>query len=628
MKRNFFCSAAFAIAALVITLAPVFLGCTAPRPHLWIEIACTAIVSLVAVSRGLPGGGLAIAGVIALIGLLQTVSLSESLLRALAPSSAGAWKSVGTGLSSVENTLSLAPAVSWLATLRLVLATLIASAIYQLAQDANHRKLLIRSLALSGALVWAVGIAFPPRRDNERVVMGFVDFAGPIDFWLTPDKAAVETAAFGYVKPITVAGQRYETIDWGVGDGFGSYVISNHFANAMGLLTPALIAVVLQITQARIPQLARIAIALAGFACAAFTVGALADSRAGFAALVMGSLTFLCLLPAPRWVLRVALPLSFLYCLALTAFMFIFFGQMGWFADLWPPALQGKIAGMLADSRVLASAIAARMLSASPWFGMGLGCYGVCFSSFQSGEVRWYFAHNDYAQWAGETGLLGIALLGFLGYHLLRAFRTFLKTAPEDNRLMGAAAWAALAALAVHSAFDWNLHVPANAFLASVVTGIALSTTAPQALAAKSSTGRGVATQDIPWNRCATYAAVMGAVAMVPLFTRDCASELAKRQIREALTGERLVSLGKEPRPQTPDLLNAISSGERAAQYDPANAQLAILIGQAFLHQSAKPQPIDAASAQLSSAKMWFDAGRRKCAVCLGLPRPTVSASK
>jgi hypothetical protein len=66
----------------------------------------------------------------------------------------------------------------------------------------------------------------------------------------------------------------------------------------------------------------------------------------------------------------------------------------------------------------------------------------------------------------------------------------------------------------------------------------------------------------------------------------------------------------------------AIAAGERIAVWDPWNGSLAILVGQAYLHASAEPQPIDEASADAAAADRWFLAARRRCAACRGLPEP------
>lgn len=92
------------------------------------------------------------------------------------------------------------------------------------------------------------------------------------------------------------------------------------------------------------------------------------------------------------------------------------------------------------------------------------------------------FAHNDVFQTLGDYGLAGLlVVLTVLGAHCLNGLRTVLRaTAPSGRRdshgagaihaAVATGALASMAALAVHSFADFNLHVGANV----VFTGIAL----------------------------------------------------------------------------------------------------------------------------------------------------------
>ena len=95
--------------------------------------------------------------------------------------------------------------------------------------------------------------------------------------------------------------------------------------------------------------------------------------------------------------------------------------------------------------------------------------------------------HNDYLELLGEYGVVGAAgLLVFLGTHLgvgWATHRHFARRAAAGQSAAGervgsnAAAWnigalSATVAMAVHSAVDFNLHIPANALLAAFVFGV------------------------------------------------------------------------------------------------------------------------------------------------------------
>lgn len=107
-----------------------------------------------------------------------------------------------------------------------------------------------------------------------------------------------------------------------------------------------------------------------------------------------------------------------------------------------------------------------RMIPAYLGTGSGLGTFEIAYPEFRSPQVdRLYnHAHNDYAQFLIETGVVGAGLLGLLV--LATVARALLILRRRQDPLMrgiAAAALTAIGALAVHSAADFNLQIPANA---------------------------------------------------------------------------------------------------------------------------------------------------------------------
>lgn len=98
--------------------------------------------------------------------------------------------------------------------------------------------------------------------------------------------------------------------------------------------------------------------------------------------------------------------------------------------------------------------------------GSGLGSYYTTFPRYQGADVKdfWDHAHNDYLEFAAETGLIGVLLLGSTilltaGVVLLALYRRRRSL----NRGIAFAVTMAIIALLIHSSVDLNLQIPANA---------------------------------------------------------------------------------------------------------------------------------------------------------------------
>ena len=107
-----------------------------------------------------------------------------------------------------------------------------------------------------------------------------------------------------------------------------------------------------------------------------------------------------------------------------------------------------------------------RMWKEYPMFGAGLGSFHVVFPRYSRQDLGALYthAHNDYLQFAAETGVVGIALLGTLVFmSFLAALRAQIARHDPLMRAISFGAMMATIALAMHSSVDFNLQIPANA---------------------------------------------------------------------------------------------------------------------------------------------------------------------
>ena len=122
--------------------------------------------------------------------------------------------------------------------------------------------------------------------------------------------------------------------------------------------------------------------------------------------------------------------------------------------------------GSRTEDRDEVAGYALEMWKDYPIFGSGLGSFPAVFPRYSAqGTVAAYtHAHNDYLEFAAETGLVGIALLGLM---VLMSFGAALRAQQVRNdpvmRGISLAAIMGIVALMIHSSVDFNLQIPANA---------------------------------------------------------------------------------------------------------------------------------------------------------------------
>ncbi len=129
-----------------------------------------------------------------------------------------------------------------------------------------------------------------------------------------------------------------------------------------------------------------------------------------------------------------------------------------------------------ADTRAQMWRDTAGLVRAYPVVGTGLGTYESAFLRYKSVApmLTMDYAHNDYLQVLAETGVIGLGIGLILLFRVIySAIYGAIYAGLPDDRLLSIACIGSLTAIVLHSFVDFNLYVPANAFVIAWVSGIA-----------------------------------------------------------------------------------------------------------------------------------------------------------
>ena len=128
-------------------------------------------------------------------------------------------------------------------------------------------------------------------------------------------------------------------------------------------------------------------------------------------------------------------------------------------------------------SRVIAWRGVMEMISEYPLTGIGPGTFKNVFTQYQPPGLRAHFtmAHNDYLHFISETGLLLIPVIIWM---IIALYRKGFKKLKNPSRLVRATtlgAMTGITAILFHSITDFNLHIPANAILFTVLAALVVA---------------------------------------------------------------------------------------------------------------------------------------------------------
>jgi O-antigen ligase len=271
-------------------------------------------------------------------------------------------------------------------------------------------------------------------------------------------------AVFAITQDLTSNGKIYWVrVLHNGGSPFGPYVNHDHYAGLMEMLAP--IPIVLSLGSLFTGG-KRALVAFAGIVTAGTIV--LSQSRAGTASFLVEMGFLLGLLVWRKKNGRIAAALGTL-CLMVLAFV-VWLGTN----TLWHHFTE------LQDwMRLAMTKDGLRMFWHKPVLGWGLGTFTTVYPQFRSFYTNLFVnaAHNDYVQVLVETGLIGFAAVAWFIGEVYRAGLHNLEGWSRDwSRALGLAALIGCTGLLVHSFFDFNLQIPANACMFFFLCGVAART--------------------------------------------------------------------------------------------------------------------------------------------------------
>jgi len=125
---------------------------------------------------------------------------------------------------------------------------------------------------------------------------------------------------------------------------------------------------------------------------------------------------------------------------------------------------------------------AGKLVQDFPLFGVGLDTFSAIFPKYKTIELQYYYLYleNDYLQLLCEVGIIGF---GIFLWFILSFFRQIESgNLKHEGRGMSSIHYISLygcltsvVAIMIHSFWDFNMHIPSNALLLSMIMGLAIA---------------------------------------------------------------------------------------------------------------------------------------------------------
>ncbi|MCP4665412.1 MAG: hypothetical protein GY849_03510 [Deltaproteobacteria bacterium] len=126
--------------------------------------------------------------------------------------------------------------------------------------------------------------------------------------------------------------------------------------------------------------------------------------------------------------------------------------------------------------RVIVWKATVEMIKDYPLLGAGPGTFATVFSQYQPpSQGRYFYAHNDYLHFTAELGLVFIPIVAWM---IILLYRRGFKKLKNESRLVRGTTLGALCgitAILVHSISDFNLQIPSNALLFTLLAALVVA---------------------------------------------------------------------------------------------------------------------------------------------------------
>jgi O-antigen ligase len=129
----------------------------------------------------------------------------------------------------------------------------------------------------------------------------------------------------------------------------------------------------------------------------------------------------------------------------------------------------------VAEARLIVSKAVMKMIPDYALIGSGPGTFAFIFTQYQPPGLRAYYtmAHNDYLHFISELGLAFVIIAIWM---MIMFYRRGFKKMKHQSRLVRGitlGSMAGVSSILIHSVGDFNLHIPANALVFTVLSAMA-----------------------------------------------------------------------------------------------------------------------------------------------------------